>query len=358
MLDRIHDAVRTGRGDGAPGGDAPAAGENAAAPVDGEPAARTDGGTATAGDAVTSDDSDGDGDGGLLGSVTRDFLGSLPFWLPPFALMGFFVYGAIGWNFALSLVDVRQFNDPNYAQLDFDQYARAFGDPTFVQAAQNTAVLLVTFTLACLVVGLLVAILVDRHIRFENTFRTVYLLPFSLSFVVTAQFWLWLYNYQDGLVNVVTTTLGLGRYQWISNPDLALGAVVFALIWQFSGYAMVVYLAGLRAIPDEHYEAARVDGASTLKMYWRVIVPQLKGATISASVVLMVFALKAFDFLYALAGSYFPPKGTDILATMMVRQAFSAGQRSYAAAIGIMLFLLALAVIAPYLTYQYRRGEL
>ena len=328
MFDRIHEAVR-------------ARGESE------REDARTDGGTATV-----------DEEGGRLGSLSRDFLGSLPFWLPPFALMGFFVYGAIGWNFALSLVDVRQFNEPNYAQLDFEQYVRAFGDSTFISAAQNTAVLLVAFTLACLVVGLLVAILVDRHIRFENTLRTIYLLPMSLSFVVTAQFWLWMYNVENGLVNLATEAVGLGRYQWISNPELALGAVVFALIWQFSGYAMVVYLAGLRAIPNEHYEAARVDGASTLKMYWRVIVPQLKGATISASVVLMVFALKAFDFLYALNGSYFPPNGTDILSTMMVRQAFSAGNRSYAAAIGIMLFVLALAIVAPYLTYQYRRGEL
>jgi glucose/mannose transport system permease protein len=313
---------------------------------------RTDGGTAAASEA------DGDDAGGFSLPVSRDFLGSLPFWLPPFLLMGFFVYGAIGWNFALSLVNVRSFNAPDYSQLDLEQYARAFGDPTFIQATQNTFVLLVAFTVACLVVGLLVAILVDRKVRYENTFRTIYLLPFSLSFVVTAQFWLWMYNVDNGMVNLVTGALGLGTYDWLSNPQLALGAVVFALIWQFSGYAMVVYLAGLRAIPDEHYEAARVDGASTLKMYWRVIVPQLKGATISASVVLVVFALKAFDFLYSLTGGYYPPKGTDILATLMVRQAFSAGQRSYAAAIAIMLFLLALAVIAPYLTYQYRRGEL
>ncbi|WP_058984655.1 carbohydrate ABC transporter permease [Halobacterium sp. CBA1132] len=314
---------------------------------------RTDGGTATASEAGDADDS-----GGFSLPASRDFLGSLPFWLPPFLLMGFFVYGAIGWNFALSLVNVQSFNEPNYGHLDLEQYARAFGDPTFIQATQNTFVLLVAFTAACLVVGLLVAILVDRKVRYENTFRTVYLLPFSLSFVVTAQFWLWMYNIENGVVNLVTGALGLGTYDWLSNPQLALGAVVFALIWQFSGYAMVVYLAGLRAIPDEHYEAARVDGASTLKMYWRVIVPQLKGATISAAVVLVVFALKAFDFLYSLTGGYYPPKGTDILATLMVRQAFSAGQRSYAAAIAIMLFLLALAVIAPYLTYQYRRGEL
>jgi glucose/mannose transport system permease protein len=294
----------------------------------------------------------------VVPTLTDEFIGAMPFWLPPFVLMGFFVYGAIGWNFAISLTDVSGFGDPNYANLDFEQYARAFGDPTFIDAAVNTFVLLVAFTAVCLAVGLGLALLMDRHIRFANGLRTIYLLPMSLSFVVTAQFWLWMYNYNNGLVNLLTSTLGLGRYRWISNPDLVLPAVVFALVWQFSGYAMVVYLAGLRAIPEDHYEAARIDGASTLRLYRRVIIPQLKGATISASVVLMVFALKAFDFLYSLTGSFIPPKGSDILATMMVRQAFRVNDRAYAAAIGIMLFLLALTVIAPYLTYQYKRGEL
>ncbi|RBI61842.1 sugar ABC transporter permease [halophilic archaeon] len=292
---------------------------------------------------------------------SKEFLGALPFWLPSFLLVGLFVYGAIGWNLLISLTDLQQFGDPSYApsNLDLEMYAKAFGDPVFLGAAKNTFVLLVGFTVTCLVVGLLVALLVDRDIRRENTFRTIYLLPMSLSFVVTAQFWLWMYNYENGLVNILFRTVGVTNPpHWISNPKLVLGAVTFALIWQFSGYAMVVYLAGLRAIPDDHYEAAKVDGASTVKMYWRVIIPQLKGATIGAAVVLMVFALKAFDFLYAMTGSYYPPKGSDILATMMVRQAFSAGHRAYAAAIGIMLFLLAIAIVAPYLIYQHRRGEL
>jgi len=292
------------------------------------------------------------------GFVSDDFVSSLPYWLPPFVVMGLAVYGAIAWNFMLSLTDFQQFGNPDYSNLDLGMYAQAFGDPVFQGALQNTFALLVAFTLCCLVAGLLVAILVDQQIRYENTLRTIYLLPMALSFVVTAQFWLWMYNQQNGLVNMFLGVFGLGPYEWIGDPALVLGAVVFALIWQFSGYAMVVYLAGLRAIPTEQFEAARVDGATTLRMYWRVIVPQLKGATISASVVLMVFALKAFDFLYSLSGSYYPPKGSDILATMMVRQAFNVGHRAYAAAIGIMLFLLALVIIAPYLTYQYRRGEL
>nr|WP_082222503.1 sugar ABC transporter permease [Halorubrum halophilum] len=288
-----------------------------------------------------------------------DFVESSIFWLPPFLLMGLFVYGAVIWNLLISLTDYEGFaNAPDYSNLDFEMYTRALADSGFIDAAVNTLILLVAFTAGTLAVGLLLAILIDRGIRFENTFRTIYLLPMSLSFVVTAQFWLWIYNYNNGIANSVIGVVGLGPVSWLGNQDIVLYAVIFALMWQFSGYAMVVYLAGLRAIPDEHYEAAKVDGASTLKMYWRVIIPQLKGATISAAVVLMVFGMKAFDFLYSLVGGYRPPNGADILATKMVREAYSNSQWAYGAAIAIVLFGMALAVIGPYLVYEYRRNNL
>jgi len=290
-----------------------------------------------------------------------DFVESSIFWLPPFLLMGLFVYGAVIWNLLISLTDYQGFaNAPDYSisNLDFEMYTRALADSGFIDAAVNTLILLVAFTAGTLAVGLLLAILIDRGIRFENTFRTIYLLPMSLSFVVTAQFWLWIYNFNNGIANSVIGVVGLGPISWLGNQDIVLYAVIFALMWQFSGYAMVVYLAGLRAIPDEHYEAAKVDGASTVKMYWRVIIPQLKGATISAAVVLMVFGMKAFDFLYSLVGGYRPPNGADILATKMVREAYSNSQWAYGAAIAIVLFGMALAVIGPYLVYEYRRNNL
>ena len=288
-----------------------------------------------------------------------DFVESSIFWLPPFLLMGLFVYGAVIWNLLISLTDYRGFaNAPDYSNLDLGMYTRALADSGFIDAAINTLILLVAFTGGTLVVGLALAILIDRGIRFENTFRTIYLLPMSLSFVVTAQFWLWIYNYNNGIANSVIGVVGLGPISWLGNQDVVLYAIIFALMWQFSGYAMVVYLAGLRAIPTEHYEAAKVDGASTLKMYWRVIIPQLKGATISAAVVLMVFGMKAFDFLYSLVGGYRPPNGADILATKMVREAYSNSEWAYGAAIAIVLFAMALAVIGPYLVYEYQRNNL
>jgi len=296
---------------------------------------------------------------GLNDRFGGDFVESMPFWVPPFLLMSLFVYGAIFWNLIISLTDHNGFlSEPDYSNLDFEMYVRAFNDPNVITAASNTFLLIVGFTLGTLLIGLLMAILIDRGIRFENTFRTIYLLPMSLSFVVTAQFWLWMYNYNNGVVNIVLGVVGVGPVDWLGNQTIVLWAVVFALLWQFSGYAMIVYLAGLRAIPDEIYEAARVDGASTAKMYWRVIIPQLKGATISASVVLMVFALKAFDFLYALVSGYRPPPGTDILATLMVRETYANTNWAYGSAIGIILFAMALLIIGPYLVYQFRRDNL
>ncbi|USZ68583.1 sugar ABC transporter permease [Halorussus salilacus] len=289
--------------------------------------------------------------------LDRDVVQSAPFWLPPFLLMGFFIYAAIGWNFVISLTDYSGFGAIEYRPMNFENYRAMLDDPAMWTATRNTFALLVGFTLICLVVGLALAVLLDREVRFGRAFRTIYLLPMSLSFIVTAQFWMWMYNFDFGIVNRVVGLVGLGPYSWLGSPRLVLGSVIFALVWQFSGYTMVVYLAALRAIPRDQYEAARVDGASTLRMYWRVILPQLKPAMVSASVVLVLFALKAFDFLYAIWG-YRPRRGADILATKMVREAFNKQDWSYAAAIAILLFALSLSVIAPYLYQQHKQGNL
>lgn len=289
----------------------------------------------------------------------NEALGAVLFWLPPALLMGWFVYGAIGWNFVISLTDWSGLGQPDYGTLDLEMYRRMLDDTSFIDAARNTVALLVVFTGGALVVGLLLAILVDQDIRFENSFRTIYLLPMALSFVVTAIFWAWMYNPETGLINIVLRGLGLDALamNWMSDPRTKLATIIVALTWQFSGYCMIVYLAALRAIPNEHYEAAKVDGASTVRMYWRVILPQLRAATTSAAVVLMVFALKAFDFIFVMYGDT-PGPSADILAVMMFREAFSRTNWAYGSAVAMVLFLMALAVITPYIYVQYSRGEL
>jgi glucose/mannose transport system permease protein len=287
-----------------------------------------------------------------------DFVRSFPFWFIPFSIMGLGVYGGIGWNTLISLTDYEGFQPPDFTDLDFDMYVQALQDPAVILDTKNTFVLMVAFTTITMILGLFLAIVLDRGIRYREKVQTIYLLPMALSFVVTAQFWLWMYNINNGLVNAVIGLFGLGPYNWIGNPDLVLGAVVFALIWQFSGYAMVVFLAGLQSLPDDQFEAAKIDGASTFKTYWRVIVPQLKSSSVSAAVILMIFALKAFTFLYSMFGQYRVPRATDILATKMVREAFQLQNWAFASAIATILLVMSLAVIAPYLYYQYKQGSL
>ncbi|PSQ00383.1 sugar ABC transporter permease [Halobacteriales archaeon QS_4_69_31] len=288
-----------------------------------------------------------------------DFVRSFPFWFVPFSIMGLGVYGGIGYNTLISLTDYEGFNEgPDYTNLDLGMYVQAVNDPWVWTTSKNTFVLLIVFTTITMLLGLFLAIMLDRGIRYREKIQTIYLLPMALSFVVTAQFWLWMYNVNNGLVNTVVGLFGLGPYNWIGDPQLVLGSVIFALIWQFSGYAMVVFLAGLQSIPDDQFEAAKVDGASVFKTYWRVIIPQLKSSSVSAAVVLMIFALKAFTFLFSMFGQYRVPKGTDILATLMVREAFKLQNWAYAAAIATILLLMALAVIAPYLHYQHKQGSL
>ncbi|MFC6769091.1 carbohydrate ABC transporter permease [Natrinema soli] len=290
--------------------------------------------------------------------LNSDFVRSSPYWGIPFILMGIAVYGGIGYNVVISLTDYAGLGRPTFSNFDFEMYATALSNDAFREAAINNLVLLIAFTTVSLALGLFLAILLDHGIRYKDKIQTIYLLPMALSFVVTAQLWLWMYNQENGVLTIIVTTLGFEPIDWLGNPEIALASVIFALVWQFSGYAMVVYLAGLQSIPSDQFEAAKVDGASTTRTYLRIIIPQLKESSVSAAVVLMVFALKAFTFLYALVGQYRPPNGTDILATLMVRQAFKFGKWAYAAAIATMLLLLALSVIAPYLVYQHRQGSL
>ncbi|ELZ06067.1 carbohydrate ABC transporter permease [Natrialba asiatica] len=290
--------------------------------------------------------------------LNSDFVRSSPYWGIPFVIMGIAVYGGIGYNLVISFTDYNGLEPPTFSSLDLEMYRTALASEAFREAAINNFVLLISFTAISLILGLFLAILLDHGIRYKNKVQTIYLLPMALSFVVTAQLWLWMFNPDSGVLTIIVTTFGFDPVDWLGNPQLALPAVIFALVWQFSGYAMVVYLAGLQSIPDDQFEAAKVDGASTIRTYLRIIVPQLKESSVSAAVVLMVFALKAFTFLYSLVGQYRPPNGTDILATLMVRQAFKFGKWAYGAAIATMLLLLALSVIAPYLAYQYRQGSL
>ncbi|WP_324734799.1 sugar ABC transporter permease [Thermococcus sp. SY098] len=281
----------------------------------------------------------------------------LLFLSPALILVGVFVYVAVLWNIYISFTDWRGLL-PSYRFVGLLQYRQLFHDPVFWTSLKNNILLLLLFVPGSILMGLLLAIMLDRRIRFESGFRTIYALPFALSFVVTATLWAWMYDPSSGVLNTLFGKLHLEflKSRWITDPKIAMYCIIIALIWQFSGYTMIIYLAGIRSIPVDHYEAAVIDGASTWQLYRYVVIPQLVKPTLSAFVVLMVFSLKAFDFIWVLTRGG-PGTSTFILAVQMYKETFAKTNFAYGAAIATILLLMALAVVLPYLYWSYRGEE-
>jgi len=264
---------------------------------------------------------------------------------------------------------------PDYTLVGLENYLRLFNTPRFQNDLRNTLVFTLFFVGGSLLVGLLLAILLDQKVRGESFFRTVYLFPMAVSFVVTGVVWRWLLTPGDprtgdlGL-NQLFGLLGLHflKSRWFTDPTVllavpvgaiqfgipvALFSVILAAIWQMSGFCMAMYLAALRAIPDDLREAARVDGASEFQLYRDVIIPLLKPTTISAAIVLGHISLKIFDLVFIMTGSG-PAQATDMPAIFMYETTFRDNRFAQGAAIAIVMLILVSLVIVPYLISTLR----
>lgn len=294
--------------------------------------------------------------------------------LPSVLAVGIFVYGFIGWTFLVSLtrwVGVV----PDYQLVGLDNYLRLFTTPRFQNDLRNMLAFTVLFVGLSIVVGLLLSILLDQKIRGESIFRSIYLFPMAVSFVVTGVVWRWLLTPGDprtgdlGL-NQLFGLLGLHFLQsrWFTDPTVlfalpvgsiqlglpvALVSVVIAALWQMSGFCMAMYLAALRAIPDDLREAARIDGASEAQLYRHVILPLLKPTTLSAAIVLGHISLKVFDLVFVMTGSG-PAQATDMPAIFMYETTFRDNRFAQGAAIGIVMLVLIAVVVIPYLISSLR----
>jgi glucose/mannose transport system permease protein len=146
--------------------------------------------------------------------------------------------------------------------------------------------------------GLILAILIDRRIRFEGVFRSIYLYPMALSFVVTGTAWKWFLDPGIGLQNVMREAGWTSfTFDWIQDREMALYTIAIAAIWQTAGFAMALFLAGLRGIDDEMLKAARVDGANVWQQYTRIIIPQLGYTFVSVLVILVYNAIRTYDLI-------------------------------------------------------------
>jgi len=324
--------------------------------------------------------------------ISTDRIISLVMIAPSIVAIAIFVYGFIGFTGFSSFTSWNSLV-PDFTLIGWRNYERLFGtipSDRFLLDLRNTVCFTVLFLIACIVLGFLLAVLLDQRVKGEGIFRSIFLFPMAISFIVTGVVWRWLLNpgtLQTGSsgVNLLFERIGLGllRWGWFTDPTIwhikpetglgqflasvglegiaspyfgmpvAIFSLVIAATWQMSGYTMAMFLAGLRGIPEELREAARVDGANEIQIYRHVIIPLLQPITLSAVIVLGHISLKIFDLVVSMTGPG-PAFATDVPAFFMWDTTFRGNNFAQGAAIATILLVSVAVLIVPYLVNTMR----
>jgi glucose/mannose transport system permease protein len=273
---------------------------------------------------------------------------------PSVILIAVFVYGFIGYTAFVSTTKWYGIN-PDYTSVGLRQYTDLFGLPRFQADVTNTIEFTVLFLSACILLGFGAAILLDMKLRGTIFFQNIFLFPLAISFVVTGTVWRWMLNPNYG-INLLFDQVHLGFLQspWLADTRTALYGLVIAATWQMSGFCMAMFLAGLRGIPDELREAARVDGASELQGFLRVVLPLMRPITLSAVIILGHISLKIFDLVYVMTFGG-PGYATDMPGLYMFVATFRQNLYGRGAAIAVVLLCLVALLIVPYLVWSMRQ---
>ncbi|MGC9312047.1 MAG: carbohydrate ABC transporter permease [Sediminispirochaetaceae bacterium] len=352
--------------------------------------------------------------------------------LPSIILLAIFVYGFIGNSFYISLTDwgsgagLQENPVKNFVGMyNYHELFTGFIHERFRQDLVNAIFYSLFLLIGTLTLGLFLAILLDKGPKGENIFRTTFLFPMALSFIVTGTIWRWVFSPKGG-VNVIPTWFGLekGKFLWLSSRELvwtfnwqnvlqiiavilflifavvmytgwkngrrrqlvrggvlaglmlvyalvihrvlppilpyeethgfslATIGVIIAAVWQYSGYAMALYLAGLRGLPVAMYESAKMDGAGDLTYYFKIAIPNMWPITLSAIIILSHISLKLFALIFSMAGA--DNASTGHPSVLMYLITFRANNFAVGAAISVILFLMAALFIIPYLIQSYR----
>ena len=255
--------------------------------------------------------------------------------------------------FGLSFSNARLIS-PNPPRLvGIDNFLRAFSDPVFLRSTLNTFVFAAVVVPVQAGLGLLLAVLVNQKIRGVTAFRVIFFIPVVTSIVVVSILWKFMYQ-PDGLINSFIDTITFGAWQgtaWLNDPNTALGAIIVLSIWQAVGFHMLIWLSGLQTIPEELYEAARMDGASSWQQFANVTWPGLRSTMVFVLVTITIAALGLFVQIDVMTQGG-PVNSTSTLVYQAVRKGYREQEIGYGAAISLIFFVLVLivSVVQRYLT--------
>jgi sn-glycerol 3-phosphate transport system permease protein len=233
-------------------------------------------------------------------------------------------------------------------------YADWFSDPGTPRTLAVTAV----FTLATvgggMVLGLLLAVLLNRRLRFRGAARTIVVAPYVLSGVAVGLLWLFVFDPNFGALSALLQFVGIGSPDWYTNPQWALVMVIVVYLWKNVGYVALIYLAGLQAVPRDLLEAASLDGASSVRTFVSVVLPLLGPTTFFLGITTLLSSLQSFDIIRAMTNGG-PLEGTTTMMYQIYLEGFAAGRAGYSSAIATILFLVLFAVTVVQLRFVERK---
>ena len=276
-------------------------------------------------------------------------LAMLPVWI----IVTVGMIGSMIWTFVISLTNSRLL--PVYHFNFFDQYVRLMKLPAWRVAVENLFVFGVLFIVICLVLGFLMAIMIDQRIRGESLFRTIFLYPYAMSFVVTGLVWQWVLNPSFG-IQATVRSWGYAdfTFDWIVRPDRAIFILVLAAVWQGSGLVMAILLAGLRGVDEDLWKATKVDGIPKWRVYVSIVLPLIAPMAATATVLLSISVVKAYDLVVALTGGG-PGDSTEVPAKFVMENLFARQNVALANAGAVTMLVAVIAVLLP--MYYARRSH-
>lgn len=265
----------------------------------------------------------------------------------------FRIYPAF-FNFALSFMKWNVFKNEG-TWVGLKNYARLLEDETFFTAFKNTLLYTGIFLPIQMTAALAIALLLNVRFRGRSFCRTALFAPYVITLVATAAIWKWLYDPTSGLFNAVLEQLNLPTSLWLLGKDTALGSVIVYSVWQSVGYSIVIFLAGLQAIPQRYYEAAEIDGASKFQSFLHITLPLLMPVTLFILVMMTIASFGVFSQIYVMTQGG-PAYATLVLVLYMFNHAFTFLNLSYGATIAVVFFIFVLAVTIIELKFGSRRA--
>src|SRR5215213_9107366 len=274
----------------------------------------------------------------------------------PTALIVLVVYvGCMLWTVRLSFTSSTLL--PKLDWIGLAQYNRLFANDRFVTSAENIVIFGVLFISGCLIIGFLLAVFIDQNVRGEGLFRTIFLYPYAMSFVVTGVAWQWFLNPALGLQKLVRD-MGFESFtfDWLVNQRMAIYTIVIAGLWHGSGLTMAILLAGLRGVDEDLWKAAKVDGIPTWRVYTSVVLPLLRPMIVTATVLLTAGVVKLYDLVVAMTLGG-PGIATEVPAKFVMDHLFERNNIALGTAAATIMLITVLAVLAPWVYAKYVRPQ-